>query len=83
MQKIWQNINIFRRNGYPVLASNVADHAKILNEGNYVFITDELYLRTEITKSCDLQLGKDFQNYDYYAIALQNNSAYVDLFNEQ
>ena len=66
-----------------MLASNVADHAKILNEGNYVFITDELYLRTEITKSCDLQLGKDFQNYDYYAIALQNNSAYVDLFNEQ
>ena len=66
-----------------MLASNVEDHAKMLNDGNYVFITDELYLRTEIKKSCDLQLGKEFPNYDYYAIAFQNNSAYVDLFNEQ
>ena len=66
-----------------MLSSNLADHANMLNKGQYAFIADEMYLKTVITKFCDLQIGKELLDYDPYAIGFQNNSAYLDLFSEQ
>ena len=76
-------MNRFSGEGYPVLSTDLEDHMKMLNEGQYVFITDESQMKLEIRKSCDLEMGRELLFIDVLAIGFQNNSAYLDLFNEQ
>ena len=76
-------MNRFSREGYPVLSTDIEDHMKMLIEGQYVFMTDESHMKLEIRKSCHLEMGRELLLGDAFAIAFQNNSAYLDLFNEQ
>ena len=76
-------MNRFSLEGYPVLSTEVEDHMKMLNEGQYVFITEESHMKLETRKSCDLEMGRELLFVDVLSIGFQNNSAYLDLFNEQ
>ena len=66
-----------------MLSTDIEDHMKMLNEGQYVFMTDESHMKLEIRKSCHLEMGKELLLSDAFAVAFQNNSAYLDLFNGQ
>ena len=76
-------MNRFSREGFPVLSTNIEDHLKMMNEGQYAYITDESHIKLEMRKSCHLETGKELFHGDAFGIAFQNNSAYLDLFNEQ
>ena len=80
---MWQMMKVFRENGKPVLSTDITQHLQMVNEGNYAYLNVETLVKFEMAKSCELQLGKERLSFEPYAIGLQNNSAYLDVFSQQ
>ena len=79
---MWTMITEFSQNGKNVLSTSVAEHLRMVHEGNYLFLIDETTVRFEMGNTCELKILKERLSPVGSAMSFQKNSVYLELFNE-
>ena len=80
INKLWTMMTHFQSKGRPVLTNNHSLQLTMVNQGGYAYFSDVASLEIELEKTCELSLMKERFAPLQYAIGLQNNSAYKNLF---
>ena len=82
LQKMWTMITEFSQNGKNVLSTNVAEHLRMVHEGNYAFLIDETTVRFEMGNTCELKILRERLLPVGQAMGFQKNSVYLEIFNQ-
>ena len=73
----------FIKDDIPALSSKHSIHMNTVHSGGYTYIADVTTLELEAANDCNLAIMKEQFSPMYYALGMQNNSVYNDLFSAQ
>ena len=79
---MWGMMIGFVAEGVPVLSTSHEEHLEMVYAGGYAYVSDLSSFAVEMSKRCDLTVMKERFSPLHYAIGLQNNSAYDDIFSK-
>ncbi|XP_050406809.2 glutamate receptor ionotropic, delta-1 [Patella vulgata] len=82
-QKIWKGIQEFNKTDTGVLNYDQEYHLNKVISEDYGFIADKITAETRSSKSCKLTILKELFHPMGYAFALQNNSPYLQYFDDE
>ena len=77
IRNIWKKMNQQKQS--QVLSSDHSTHIRMVYAGKYAYLSDLISFEVEMRNSCDVAVMKEKFSPVYYAIGLQNNSAYEDI----
>ena len=78
-QKLWMKLTQTLESGFGALSGNPDVHMNYVHQQDYVFITDEMTVEIEQSKSCEISVGREKYMPMKYGVGLQNNSVYTDM----
>ncbi len=73
----------FEKKGTPSFSLNNSEHLKMVLEQNYAYIASSSIAELESLKHCEIATIKEKFSAQFFAVGLQNNSAYNDIFSQQ
>ena len=81
-RKIWQKMELSATEGVDPLNTNNQVHLDLVRRGSYAYVLDGTAVSSLVANSCQYAVMEETFYPFYYAVALQNNSAYRDVFSE-
>ena len=78
IKNIWKKMHQQKQS--QALSADHSTHIQMVYAGRYAYLSDLVSFEVEMRNSCDVAVMKEKFSPVYYAIGLQNNSAYEDLF---
>ena len=80
IQKIWKKMN--KQEDFRAVSSDHNTHMQLVYGGEYAYLSDLISFEVEMSNSCNLEVMKEKFSPVYYAIGVQNNSAYRDVLSQ-